>query len=51
MNIDWEEYKISQDADVIYHGSPKPLDGILQTQDLNAIVSVSKGNFSKTKIR
>lgn len=51
MNIDGEEFKISQYADVIYHCSPKPLDEILQTQDLNANVSRLKKTFSKTKIR
>lgn len=51
MNIDGEKFKISQYADVIYHCSPKPLDEILQTQDLNANVSRLKKTFSKTKIR
>lgn len=36
MNIDGEEFKISQYADVIYHCSPKPLDEILEEMiDIN----------------
>lgn len=53
INIDGEEYKISQYADdtsLITDGSPKSLDGILQTLDLYANVSGLKINFSKTKI-
>lgn len=53
INIDGEEYKISQYADdtsLITDGSPKSLDGILQILDLYANVSGLKINFSKTKI-
>lgn len=53
INIDGEEYKISQYADdtsIIMDGTPQSYDGILRVLDFFAQVSGLKINFTKTKM-
>lgn len=53
INIDGEEYKISQYADdtsIIMDGTPQSYDGIHRVLDFFAQVSGLKINFTKTKM-